>query len=508
MRTENFERTLALIGSGWLAYQGLGLLRRFAAGWREHMSKDEIFAARRSLFCAAQSVSYANTNPLLVLSGRGTRLFDERGVAYLDTRNNVGHVGHTHPRVAAAVARQVGTINTNTRYLHPNIVRLGARLLATMPPPLCDGRIFLVNSGSEANDLALRLAHAHADATAATAAGGSGAASAEVLGARDVVVLEHAYHGHTVGALSLSPYKFDHAGGGGRPPTTHIAPAPDTYRGPHRGADAAAAYAAGVAAACGRAPGGRVAALFVESGMSVAGVILPPAGYLATAFAAVRAAGGVCVCDEVQTGLGRLGDRFWAFQPPRGGETISTDATPDIVTMGKPLGNGMPLAAVVCTAAVADAFAARGIEYFNTFGGNPVCCAAGNAVLDVLEEEGLQANAARSGAALRARLAELAAQPRGRLIGDVRGAGLFLGIEFVRDRTTLEPATAETSLICSRLKDEHRILTSIDGPHDNVIVVKPPLCFSPADAAEFITALGTVLGNLGEVDKDAAHTPT
>jgi len=445
------------------------------------LSKAEILALRRAHFCPAQSISYANTDPLLVVRGEGARLFDEKGNAYLDTRNNVCHVGHAHPRVASAVAQQVAALNTNTRYLHPNLSLLAKRLVATFPKGSGLEVCFFVNSGSEANDLAVRLAYARTRS-------------------RDIVVVDHGYHGHTQQAIEISPYKFDHRGGEGAKPTIHKVPCPDTFRGPHRGPDAGERYADYVRAACRAAPGGQVAAFFVESGMSVGGVIMPPAGYLAACYSAVRAAGGVCVADEVQVGFGRFGDHFWAFE--------QQGVMPDIVTMGKPFGNGMPLAAVVTTREVSDAFN-NGLEYFNTFGGNPVCCAAGLAVLDVIRDERLQEHAAQVGAHLQARLRAL--QESRPLIGDVRGRGLFVGIEFVRSRESLEPATAETSEVCARMKDEHRILMSIDGPGDNVLVIKPPMCFSMADVDVMVEALDMVLGSLrgpGPEGQGVGHTPT
>jgi len=445
------------------------------------LGKPEILALRRSHFCAAQSVSYANRDPLLIVRGEGARLFDEQGRAYLDTRNNVCHVGHSHPHVAAAVAKQVATLNTNSRYLHPNICLLAKRLVATFPEDSGLEVCFFVNSGSEANDLAVRLAFARTQS-------------------RELVVVDHGYHGHTQQTIDISPYKFDHRGGEGAKPTVHKVPCPDTFRGQHRGPDAGERYAQYVESACRGAPGGQVAAFFVESGMSVGGVILPPAGYLPACYRAVRAAGGVCVADEVQVGFGRFGSHFWAFE--------QQGVTPDIVTMGKPFGNGMPLAAVVTTRAVAEAFD-NGLEYFNTFGGNPVCSAAGLAMLDVLHEERLQEHAAAVGAHLQARLRALAQKRQ--LIGDVRGCGLFIGIELVRDRATLEPATPETSEVCTRMKEEHRILMSIDGPHDNVLVIKPPMCFAIADADQMLEALDEILGSLRNVGSSAGtvgHTPT
>mmetsp|Transcript_123898 Transcript_123898/g.396719 ORF Transcript_123898/g.396719 Transcript_123898/m.396719 type:complete len:488 (+) Transcript_123898:65-1528(+) len=446
------------------------------------LDKAEVLALRHRHTSAAQSISYANTDPLMIVRGAGARLYDESGREFLDTRNNVCHVGHAHPRVAKAVSDQVALLNTNTRYLHPNLSLLAQRLAATFPKRSGLEVCFFVNSGSEANDLAMRLAFARTKS-------------------RQVVVVDHGYHGHTVQTLEISPYKFDHKGGEGQKRNVHKVPCPDTFRGPHRGPDAGERYAEHVAAACQRAEGGQVAAFIVESGMSVGGVILPPPGYLTRCYEAVRAAGGICVADEVQVGFGRFGEHFWAFE--------QQGVTPDVVTMGKPFGNGMPLAAVVTTKAVAEAFH-NGLEYFNTFGGNPVCCAAGLAMLDVLRDEELQENAAKVGRHLRSSLQSLAA--RRPLIGDIRGMGLFVGIEFVRDRQTLEPATPETSEVCARMKEEHQILMSIDGPHDNVLVMKPPMCFSVQDADTVVRALDAVLATLkydaSVSDSKVGHTPT
>lgn len=314
-------------------------------------------------------------------------------------------------------------------------------------------------------------------------------------------MVERAYHGNTSAVMEISPYKFEHVGGAGQAPHIHKVPCPDTYRGPHSGPTAAAEYANYVTQACEAAAkreqseGAQqykkgVSAFFIESGMSVAGVILPPEGYLEAAYAAVRAAGGVCVADEVQTGFGRFGTCFWGFEQQQ--------VVPDIVTMGKPFGNGVPLAAVVTTRAISNSFN-NGLEYFNTFGGNPVSCAAGLAVMEIIRDEHLQDNAREVGDFLLQSLRGL--QDHFELIGDVRGSGLFIGIEFVRDRATRVPATKEASTICAQMKDRFSILSSIDGAHDNVMVMKPPLCFSRANAETFLTGLTSVLTS---VQREAA----
>ncbi|OGD20635.1 MAG: hypothetical protein A2W03_02405, partial [Candidatus Aminicenantes bacterium RBG_16_63_16] len=423
--------------------------------------KTETLAARRRLVGRNLSVSYSE--PLKIVRGWMQYLYDETGRAYLDAYNNVPLVGHSHPRVVRAVREQVALLNTNTRYLHDNLVRYAERLTALMPAPL---RVcYVLNSASEANELALRLARAH-------------------TGREDVVVLESAYHGHTTGLIDISPYKFNGPGGRGRKPWVHVAPLPDDYRGPFRRDDPEAGpkYAAAVGRLAAEAGArGGLAAFIAETLPSVAGQIVLPRGYLAEAYRHVRAAGGVCVADEVQVGFGRLGTHFWGFE--------TQAVVPDIVVLGKPIGNGFPLAAVVTTEAIAASFA-NGMEFFSTFGGNPVACAAGLAVLDVMKVERLQDRALRVGSYLIAGLERLA--ERHLLIGDVRGSGLFLGVELVRDRRTLEPAEAEASYVVERLR-ELGILTGTDGPLRNVIKIRPPLCFTEADADNFVAALDEVL---------------
>lgn len=422
----------------------------------------ETLAARRRLVGRNLSVSYRE--PLKIVRGWMQYLYDESGRAYLDAYNNVPLVGHSHPRVVRAVQDQMALLNTNTRYLHDNLVRYAGRLTALMPAPL---RVcYVLNSASEANELALRLARTS-------------------TGREDIVVLESAYHGHTTGLIDISPYKFDGPGGRGRRPWVHVAPLPDDYRGPFKRDDPEAGkkYAAAVGRVIAEeaAPRGGPAAFIAETLPSVAGQIVLPRGYLAEAYRHVRAAGGVCIADEVQVGFGRLGTSFWGFE--------THEVVPDIVVLGKPIGNGFPLAAVVTTGEIAAAFD-NGMEFFSTFGGNPVACAAGLAVLDVMEEDRLQDRALRVGGHFLAGLRRLAA--RHRIIGDVRGSGLFLGLELVRDRRTLEPAMAEASYVVERLRDLG-ILAGTDGPLHNVIKIRPPLCFSEADADLFVAVLDQVL---------------
>ena len=414
------------------------------------------------------SLSIAYRQPLKIVRGSGPYLIDDSGRAYLDSVNNVSHVGHCHPRVVAAAAAQARVLNTNTRYLHDGLVEYTRRLAASLPAPLevC----YLVNSGSEANDLALRLARAH-------------------TGHRDAVVVDGAYHGTTISVVELSSYKFNGPGGSGLAPHVHLVPTPDVYRGPHKAGDPAAGrkYAADVLQAIEAAhrQGRRIAAFFCESMLSCGGQVILPEDYLQEAFRHVRAAGGVCAMDEVQVGFGRAGVKFWAFE--------TQNVVPDIVTMGKPIGNGHPMSAVVTTRPIAESFA-NGMEYFNTFGGNPVSCAVGLAVLDVIEEEGLQENARVVGAYLLEKLRALAG--RHRLIGDVRGLGLFLGIELVRDRETLEPASEEATVVVEKMKDR-AVLLSSEGPFHNVLKIKPPMVWTTRHADVFVEALDQVLAEMG-----------
>lgn len=428
------------------------------------LDTDALRTRRAAVLGPSLSLSY--DAPLTMLRGAGAWLHDERGRPHLDLVNNVCHVGHAHPRVAAAASAQIATLNTNTRYLHPHIVDYAERLLATFDDGL--DTVFFVSSGSEANELALRMVRAH-------------------TARRDVVVVDGAYHGNTSGCVALSPYKFMGPGGRGEPePWVHVAPMPDGYRGVHRGRDAAVAraYADEQRATLARCADGP-AAFFAEGILSCGGQIVPPDGWLRACFENVRAAGGLAVADEVQVGFGRVGSHMWAHQ--------AQGAVPDVVTLGKPMGNGHPLAAVVTRRAVAESFA-NGMEYFATYGGNPVSCAVGLAVLDVIADEGLQQRAAERGAQFLDGLRELAT--RHRLIGDVRGLGLFLGFELVRDRETLEPAAREASALVNACR-ARGILLSTDGPLHDVIKIKPPLVLDEHDVAFALRVLDEELGRLG-----------
>ena len=438
----------------------LGLPRSRTVG--EPLGGEAVMTLRDRRLARSQRAYYRQ--PPNLVRGRGVWLYDEYGRAYLDAINNVTHVGHAEPRVTAAVSRQLKKLNTNSRFLYEGIARYAERLVATLPEPL--EVVFLVCTGSEANDLALRMAR-------------------QVTGRSDVVVIDGAYHGNTAAVMGVSPNRYKGPGGRGAPPTTHEVVRPDVYRGSYGRNDPEAGpkYAADVADvvnrldAAGRPPG----AFIAESLMGTAGNIVFPGGYLQGAFQAVREVGALCISDEVQVGFGRLGSHFWGFE--------AQGVVPDIVTMGKPIGNGHPMAAVVTTREIADAFD-DGVKYFNTFGGNPVSCAVGMTVLDIVQEDGLQAHARDVGGYFLEALQQV--RTKHELIGDVRGHGMYLGIELVRDRDTKEPAAAEAMNVSELMKD-HGVIVYPTGAYDNVLKLKPPMIFDRTHVDLFVSTLDDVL---------------
>jgi len=397
--------------------------------------------------------------PLHPVRGEGVWLYDADGRRYLDAYNNVASVGHCHPHVTEAIARQAGVLNTHTRYLHEGVLDYAERLLATMPGQL--SHAMFTCTGSEANDLAMRIARSHT--------GGEG-----------LIVTRFAYHGVTSSIAQASPSlgKFVQIG-----TTVRTVAAPDSWRIPP--ADAARTLADDVREAIAdlQAHGIRPAALMVDTVFSSDGVFTDPPGFLAEAVEVVRSAGAVFIADEVQPGLGRTGDTFWGFQ--RHG------VVPDIVTMGKPLGAGHPLAGLAVRPDVLAAFG-RECRYFNTFGGNPVSMAAGMAVLDVIEREGLMASARDVGDYLRAGLRTLS--DRHSLIGDVRGAGLFIGVELVTDAALRTPATAETARVVNAMR-EQGVLLSSTGELANILKIRPPMVFSKTNAELLVATLDKVMSN-------------
>lgn len=427
-----------------------------------HLDTTDVLALRDRRLARSQRSYYRR--PMNLTRGSGVWLVDDRGRMYLDAINNVTHIGHSEPRLSAAVTRQMGRLNTNSRFLYEGMARYAERLTATLPDGL--DVVFLVCTGSEANDLALRMTR-------------------QVTGRQDMLVIDGAYHGNTAAVTGVSPNRYKGRGGQGRPSTTHEVPTPDRYRGRYGydDADAGERYARNVADIVrhldveGRPPAGFIA----ESLMGTAGSVVLPPGYLQPAFQAVRDSGGLCISDEVQVGMGRLGDVFWGFQ--------AQGVVPDIVTMGKPLGNGYPLAAVVTTREIADAFD-NGAKYFNTFGGSPLACAVGETVLQIVVDDNLQQRAGEVGDYFLHRLGELAA--RHQCIGDVRGHGLYLGIDLVTDRHSRTPATALAMAVAEGMKDEG-VITYPTGAADNVLKVKPPMVFGEDHVDLFVDTLDAVL---------------
>ncbi|MFW9918613.1 MAG: aminotransferase class III-fold pyridoxal phosphate-dependent enzyme [Candidatus Thorarchaeota archaeon] len=425
------------------------------------LTKDKIIDIRHEHFGKNLSLSY--DKPLKIVRGFMQYLYDDDGRTYLDVVNNVPSVGHSHPRVVEALQDQAKVLCTNTRYLHDNLARYVEALCAKFPAPL--SVCFLVNSGSEANELAIRLAKAHTK--------------------RDgFIVLEGGYHGNTETLVELSHYKHSGPGGLGTPTNVEVVSNADMYRSPY-GSDKAAGnmHAEDVGKGIKRLGEKKhpIAAFLCEPVMSCGGQIVFPPGYLESVYKIVRDAGGVCIADEVQIGFGRMGTHFWGFE--------TQNVIPDIVTLGKPIGNGHPIGAVVTTPEIAASFA-TGMEFFSTTGGNTVSCHVGLAVLEIIEDERLQENALDVGTYFKESLIKL--KERHQLIGDVRGYGLFLGVELVRPGDELPPAREESYYIVNRMK-QMGVLLSVDGPLHNVLKIKPPLCFTKENVDEVISKLDIVL---------------
>jgi 4-aminobutyrate aminotransferase-like enzyme len=400
---------------------------------------ESLLQARKRLL--GRNLSIAYQHPVNIVRGSMQYLYDEEGREYLDAYNNVAHVGHCHPKVVAAGQQQMALLNTNTRYLSDLIIRYAEKLTATLPDPL--SVCFFVNSGSEANELAIRLARAYTKA-------------------RDTIVLDHAYHGNTTTLIDLSPYKHNGPGGEGPPSWVHKAPLPASEEDAQHVVDIVQQI---------QTSGQRLCGFIAESMPSVAGQIVLPDGYLKKVYEAVRGAGGVCIADEVQTGYGRIGTQFWAFE--------KYGVVPDVVVLGKPIGNGHPIGAVITTPAIADSFA-NGMEFFSTFGGNNVSCAIGLKVLEIVQEENLQSHALQVGERLLTGLRDL--QRRHEVIADVRGSGFFLGVELRQ----------EANRVVNQMR-EHGILLGTEGPRHNVLKIRPPMPFSESDADFLISTLAAIL---------------
>jgi 4-aminobutyrate aminotransferase-like enzyme len=474
-------------GPAWIQYLPAGvpgdaqvpdfIRPEYAAGWLDRVSDPAVLLGlaptaqpvedaatvrqRRSLAFAEVQEHYYD-HPPRIERGWREHLIATDGRSYLDMVNNVAVLGHGHPAVADAVARQWRRLNTNSRFNYAAVAEFSARLADTLPESL--DTVFLVNSGSESDDLALRLAMA-------------------TTGRNDIVAVAEAYHGWTYATDAISTSIADNPNAlSTRPPWVHTVPSPNAFRGEHRGADASKYAPEAVAFIEGLAAQGHPPAAFIaEPFYGNAGGMALPDGYLRAVYAAVRAAGGLAIADEVQVGYGRTGRWFWAFQ--------QQDVIPDIVCVAKAMGNGQPLGAVITTREIAESFRTQGY-FFSSAGGSPVSCVVGLTVLDVIETERLQENALAVGDHLKARILDLAT--RYPLIGTVHGSGLYMGVELVRDRITLEPAVEETTAICERML-QLGVIVQPTGDRQNVLKMKPPMCLTRESADFFVAMLDRVL---------------
>ena len=412
-------------------------------------------ADRKRFFPSSLVLSHARVEPLQVARGELEKIYDENGNEYLDTRNNVPILGHADHRVVDAVARQMSLITTNTRYLHPSLTELAAELSSILPPKLC--KFFFVNSGSEANDLALRLARYH-------------------TGSARVIAQTQAYHGITLAVTAISESKF-------RAPFViqeewvEIVNVPNLVSGERQTVEE---YVDEVKAVCEKHEGD-ISAMIVESVVSVGGGIFQPPGYLSSVFSLVRNEGGVCICDETQVGLGRLGT-WWGFELDGAEEAI-----PDILTIGKQLGNGFPVAAVITSEEIATSLENTKIEVFSTFGGSTVSCAAGLATVRALKQDCLMHRAREVGGYLLEQFRDQLSEFQPRLVRDIRGHGLYLAVQFVSGDLARR--------VNDTLYRDWKILSTLDGPDDDVMIVKPPLCFSIASADRFVNAVKHILSH-------------
>ena len=437
----------------------MSMVNAFSRADFERLGEAEraLVARREKVLGPAYRLFYEE--PLHLVRGEGVFLYDAAGEKYLDAYNNVASVGHCHPRVVEAITRQTALLNTHTRYLHEGIVDYAEALIATFPDTL--SQVMFTCTGSEANDLAVRIARF-------------------VTGGTGIIATELAYHGLTGAVAEFSPSLGEAVALG---PHVRTVPAPDSYR--HSPQEMMEKFGRDVSAAIAdlKRHGIRPAMLIADTIFSSDGIFAGPKGFLKPAVGAIHDAGGLFVADEVQPGFGRTGEAMWGFE--RHG------VSPDMVTIGKPMGNGYPMAGIVLRPDMVAEFGPRA-RYFNTFGGNPVAAAAGKAVLDTIRQEGLQQNALNVGRYLMDGLKALAA--RHPALGDIRGSGLFIGVEIVADPATKQPDAALTSRIVNGLR-ARRVLISASGPRANVLKIRPPLVFTRENADMLVDALGDVLGS-------------
>ena len=424
----------------------------------KHESDEELIKYRHKNLGKSLKLHY--DKPIHVVRGEGVYLIDYYGRKYLDTVNNVAHVGHENESVVNEGQNQMSILNTNSRYLHKNINDFTKELLKTLPKEL--SIVHFVNSGSEANELAVRMMKSH-------------------TGENDIIVSEHGYHGNTNICVDISSYKFDGKGGNGAPEHTHVIPMPSKFNGKYQGENSVDDYVGEIEKCIEniKTKKRKLGGFIIEPIISCGGQVELPKGFLKKSYEIIRKNGGICISDEVQVGCGRLGKSFWGFQ--------LHDVVPDIITIGKPLGNGHPIGAVVCTKEIAESFA-NGMEFFNTFGGNPVSCSIATQVLKVVENQNLQENAKIVGEYFKKELKKLTNEFD--LIGDVRGQGLFLGIELIDQK--MNSLQKKTKYIINRLK-KFGILSNLDGPKNNVIKIKPPLTFHKDNCDKFIFYIRKIL---------------
>lgn len=447
---------------GWLKINPIEAENRFreVAGLtkKKGVPVEESLAYRHQYLSSILSVSYSK--PITMERAAFQYMYDAYGNTFLDAYNNIPHVGHSHPKVVEAGQRQMAKLNTNTRYLYDLLPEYAEKLLAKFPSTL--NRMFFVNSGSAASDLAIRMAKWHTKKKA-------------------IMVMEHGYHGNTQISIDISDYKFSNPKGQGQKDYILKTKLPDTYRGPYTLDDGTAGKSYAKEAIQQMQHFSHPIAAFIAEPIVGCGGQVPLAkGYLEDLYPFIRQQGGVCISDEVQTGFGRVGDCFWGFE--------QHGVVPDMVVLGKPMGNGHPVGAVVCTEEIAASFE-KGVEFFSSFGGNPVSCAIGLAVMEVMEEEGLQENAKIVGNYYKSLFHEL--QKKYACIGDVRGSGLFLGVDLVKPGTKEEdPLLAKT--IKNKLRENH-ILISTDGPKDSVLKTKPPLIFTRENALQVVEEMDGIL---------------
>ncbi|WP_019671159.1 aminotransferase class III-fold pyridoxal phosphate-dependent enzyme [Eudoraea adriatica] len=446
----------------WLAINPIAAENCFrkAAGFPAKNSQpvENILKKRYEHMSSILSVSY--DTPIYMKKAAFQYMYDAYGNTYLDAYNNIPHVGHCHPKVVDAGQRQMAKLNTNTRYLYDSLNEYAEKLLSKFPDSL--NKVYFVNSGSAATDLALRMAAIHA-------------------GNEKIMVLEHGYHGNTRAAIDVSYYKFNNPKGSGKKEHILVAPIPDTYRGKYTNDNGSAGKSYGEEAIRlienSETP---IGAFICEPIIGCGGQVPLAKGYLKHLYPAIRNQGGICIDDEVQLGFGRLGNHYWGYE--------AQEVVPDVVVLGKPMANGHPMGAVVCTSEISASFE-KGVEFFSSFGGNPVSCAIALSVMEVIEEENLQENAKLVGDYYKSLLKEL--QKKYPCIGDVRGSGLYLGVEIIKDNS-MDQDTGLAQYIKNELRNRH-ILISTDGPYDSVLKTKPPLRFSKEDAFKTVEQIDMVL---------------